>query len=830
MTRPREYLRNELKARVERNGIVVWVDLQREYHDSAESVVPEGVSFGRLAGSFYALRRLLESDLTGADPRVIVYLDSEATGMDPLEEVRAAGREYRIRLGTLLKRSIGTELPPSKLEEIAAAATSLSEAEALIESGAGSGPARLVRVAGTSDATELVIRLAFQGEETLASEEDVRTDFCLHLESQFGIKWNGDIDDLPGTLGRQLALLELQEALGELPTALRPALPETTVDQRGRCRSLLYRWRHDDRLRDHFRTTMRYVSDDLDIVGAEVQWVPGLTQLDTLPAYDELALPHYQTLLSDCDFRGAADLAAQRVESLWATLDEASQWHKLWSVARTLAELRHAMSDPPAAESVEETLRTYAKHGWQVDSAHREMERTLISFVQRDPLEIAIRDARRGYDEWLDRFLRGFTACLSNEGLETGGLLRQARIHPEVVAPSAERGQVGYFTVDALRFELGAALRDRLARVFPTAALDLRPAVALLPSITSVGMANLCPGADDGLRLELANDRRLTVTVNGQATMRPQDRVALLRAAHGTVADLRLDDVLRRSSNELDEAVTGANLVLVRSQEIDAVGESGKISASLDMFDLLLDHVQQAVALLSQHGIQRFVITADHGFVVLTRNLGPHMTIPKPGGSGEVHRRAFTGRGGASGDALVRIPVSKLGLPGDLHVLVPRGLALIAAGGARGFFHGGASPQELLVPVLTVEVEAPQGHAEVSVEATITATITSQIFVGEVWMKHDLFSEPLEVRVVPVSAKDGGEVGTIVATDAGDRAGGLIRLSPSQPASVGFRLTSSLSKGDRVVVKVFDARTDRLYATSKPAVAARDLEVDDEFA
>ncbi len=560
-----------------------------------------------------------------------------------------------------------------------------------------------------------------------------------------------------------------------------------------------------------------------------MQWVPGLAQLDTLPAYDELALPHYQVLLSDCDFLGATDLAARRVESLWATLEAESQWHELWSVARALAELRHVMRDLPSVESVEDTLRTYANHGWQVDSAHRQMERTLISFVRRDPLEIAVRDARRAYDEWLDRYLRDFTGCLSNEGLDTGDLLRQARIHPEVVAPFAERGQVGYFTVDALRFELGVALRDRLAHVFPTAELDLRPAVALLPSITSVCMANLCPGADDGLRLELADDRRLTVTINGQATMRPQERVTLLQAAHGTVADLRLDDVLRRSANELDEAVTGANLVLVRSQEIDEVGESGKISASLDMFDLLLDHLQRAIARLSQHGIQRFVITADHGFVVLTRDLGPHMTIPKPGGTGEVHRRAFVGRGGASGDALVRIPMSKLGLPGDLHVLVPRGLAFIAAGGARGFFHGGASPQELLVPVLTVETEAPQGRTEVSVEATITPTITSQIFVGQVRMEHDLFSEPLEVRVVPVSAEDDGEVGTIVSTDAGDPAEGLIRLSPSQPASVGFRLTSSLRKGDRVVVKVFDARTDRLHATSKPGVAARDLEVDDEF-
>ena len=829
MTRLRRYLRSELKARVERNGIVVWVDLHGEYSNSAESVVPDGVGFGRLDGSFYALRRLLEDELTQANPRVVVYLDSEVTNMDPLEEARAAGREYRIRLGTLLKKSIGSELPSSKLDEIAAAVTSLSEAEALLEGGAVGGPARLVGVAGTSDATELVLKLAFQSKEVLAKQEDVRTEFRLHLESQFGIKWKGEVDELAGTIGRQLALLELREVLGGLPAALRAALPETTADQRTRCRSLLHRWRYDDRLREIYRATMRHASNDLDIAGAGVQWVPELAQLDTLLAYEQLALPRYLTLLSQCDYRGAAELAARRADSFWATLDAQSQWHELWSVARSIAELRLAVGDAPTVESVEHALRTYAEQTWRVDSAHRQLERTLISFVRREPLETEIRDARRAYDKWLDKYLRKFTDCLSEEGLDTGNLLRQARVHPEVVAPAAEGGQVGYFTVDALRFELGAALRDRLARVFPTAALDLRPAVALLPSITSVGMANLCPGADTGLRLELADGRRLTVAIDGQATMRPQDRVTRLRAAHGTVADLQLDDILRRSGNELDEAVAGANLVLVRSQEIDGVGESGKISASLDMFDLLLDHIQRAIARLSQHGIRSFVITADHGFVVLTRDLGPHMTIPKPGGTGDVHRRAFVGRGGASGDALVRIPISKLGLPGDLDVLVPRGLAFISAGGARGFFHGGASPQELLVPVLTIETEEPQGSTDVSIKATITPTITSQIFIGEIWMDQDLFSEPLELRVVPVVRDGSREVGTIVTTDAGDPAEGLIRLSPSQPASVGFRLTSSLRKGDRVVVRVFDARTDRLHATSKPGIAARDLEVDDEF-
>ena len=382
----------------------------------------------------------------------------------------------------------------------------------------------------------------------------------------------------------------------------------------------------------------------------------------------------------------------------------------------------------------------------------------------------------------------------------------------------------------ALRYELGHDLLDALHRQFDGGDIELRPAVGLLPSITSVGMANLCPGAERGLELSLDTSDRLVVQLEGQEMKSPPHRVNRLQAAHGQVADLRLDDIVRFSENELAEKVASANLVLIRSQEIDEQGETGKLNIGLNGFDATVRDLSRAVARLTHHNITQFVISADHGFIALTRQVGDHMIIPKPGGRSEVHRRAFIGRGGATNDALLRLPLDRIGLPGDLDVVVPRGLALIAAGGARGFFHGGLSPQEIVVPVVTIHVTPVTGGTVLTVDAQIAPKITGHIFTGKVVLPHNLLSEPLTVRPVPVRTTDGQEIGTLATAGGSEQGEGLVRLTPGQDVTLGFRVTTNLAKNQKVALHIYDARTDRqLGVSKKPATVARKLEVEDDL-
>lgn len=79
--------------------------------------------------------------------------------------------------------------------------------------------------------------------------------------------------------------------------------------------------------------------------------------------------------------------------------------------------------------------------------------------------------------------------------------------------------------------------------------------------------------------------------------------------------------------DELEDAVPEVGLVVVCSQEIDETAEAGKLAASFTAFDHIVGLISRAVARLAHRGVRSFVVTADHGFIALSHDVGPHMII-----------------------------------------------------------------------------------------------------------------------------------------------------------------------------------------------------------
>lgn len=666
MSSLRATLSEQLRAKLKRHGVVIWSDPAREYADVAQELVPAEVPFYRLQGSWYGLRRQLEPILSAGDPRAVVYVDQDRPPHDdPFEEVRSCGSEYRTRLATLVRSCYSGELGAAKIDDIARSAATLAEAEALATAGGGGGPARLVKLLAVSEMSGIALALLTR-EGVLANDDDATADARAFLRDQFGLAHvaEGDVQD---AFARHLVLMELGQLLGtDVPAALPVPSPAPQPSVTKRNVDLLTRWRNAQDLRASFRASMRKVDQDLALQST-LDWDDRLQGCDTVPSYDELGFRAALLRLDAAEPQEAARLAETRRRSVWAQeLAGVDQWRTRWAVVGAVAELQQQLAEVAGVHkpSVAETVSDYIAQRWQVDRSHRRMELALLALVDRAPVEDAVRRARQTYDEWLDAYLRAFTNQLEAQGFPADAVLAQSAVHRDVVVPMVKQGPVAYFMVDALRYELGMDLVDALHRQFGEAVIGVQAASALLPSITPVGMANLCPRAAGELRLDLDDDHRLRVLVGAAEVRGVPDRLALLRAEHGKVADLPLDEIFRSGENELQERVAGAAMVLVRSTEIDEQGEAGKISSHLPGFDAVVQQLSRAVARLAQHGIERFVISADHGFLALTRDLGQHAIIPKPGGVGELHRRAFIGRGGAAGNALARIPMSKMGLPG----------------------------------------------------------------------------------------------------------------------------------------------------------------------
>ncbi|MCY2966518.1 MAG: BREX-6 system phosphatase PglZ, partial [Planctomycetota bacterium] len=107
-------------------------------------------------------------------------------------------------------------------------------------------------------------------------------------------------------------------------------------------------------------------------------------------------------------------------------------------------------------------------------------------------------------------------------------------------------------------------------------------------------------------------------------------------------------------------------------------------------------------------GVQRFVFTSDHGFLLL---MGVATTLQSHGRKIDPKRRHVISPIGADHAGEVRVPLRDLGYDCDeLHLMMPATTAPFDTGDRpRDFVHGGNSLQERVIPVLTLVHRAEVG-------------------------------------------------------------------------------------------------------------------------
>ncbi|WPL19903.1 PglZ domain protein [Thiorhodovibrio winogradskyi] len=544
-----------------------------------------------------------------------------------------------------------------------------------------------------------------------------------------------------------------------------------------------------------------------------------LGAIDTFRFEERSLLHHTATLITQRDYAKALALVTGRTRSFWvdqpAFLDRLAQWE----LCRLLAELgakvdavRPALKKSPTHASA--WVETYAQPGgwYEVDRAQRALDAWVATMEDdpEEPLEQALAVTKRQHEALLKEMAEGFTAALMASAWTIPGLLHQAGIYPDLVEPCG--GRVAYFWVDAMRFEMGAELVDQL---HGAEELRLQPAVAALPSITPMGMAALLPGASSSYSV-VEHQGQLAAKIGDSLLPTVNERLKRLKAARPDSVEILLDRLLLWSSTKVANKLGDAPLVVVRSQEIDAFGESGHELAARQVMDSVIGNVARAVRKLAKLGIEQFVITSDHGHQFSIRK-AEDMLMDRPGGKEvDQHRRCWAGHGGQTPAAAVRVAGEELGYQTDLDFIFPRGLAVFKAGGDLAFHHGGCSLQELVVPVISLRMPASELEGKTASNIQVAGyptRLTNRTFGCRLIFSGDLFEqEAIAARVLLIG--DGQEVGRAgMAPDSEfDRATATVTLTPNKEASIGMMLMKETPAKVRVVVQ--DPATDAVLAQS----------------
>ncbi len=557
---------------------------------------------------------------------------------------------------------------------------------------------------------------------------------------------------------------------------------------------------------DRYARLADEVEKSLSLADAEID-AAALGATDTFRLEERLLLNRAIDLTAEGDYVNAIDLARDRARSYWIDRDIVRQ--QQWQACRLAAELGRdvaELEDPVKSlrGSASEWLTAYADRWFEVDRLQRRLDNWVARMEEEPQADKAIAVVRLRYDDLLTQMAAGFADALRSSGWTVPGALSQTGVYAESVG--AAGGRVAYFVVDALRYEMGADLVEQLRGADE---LAITPAVAMLPTITPVGMAALLPGASASFSVTEDKGKlgtRIEQTFMGNLN----DRLRFLKAKVPDVVDLPLEKLLRMAPPKLESAIGDASLVLVRSQEIDLAGEAG---FARYVMETAVANIARAARKLASAGLEAFVVSADHGHQFASRK-EEDMRIDPPGGDTvELHRRCWIGRGGATPAGTIRVSAAELGYGSDLDFVFPKSLGVFKSGGDLEYHHGGISLQEMVVPVVTFRIPASAEPAAAGKAVNVDApdAITNRLFTVRLSLAV-LREEPLPVRVAPLfGAQQVGEAGMAVEAEL-DREAGVVTLSPGVEASVAIMLLRDDCPTVRLVIQ--DPSTDAVLGES----------------
>lgn len=724
-----DYLVNLIAKQVDSAMIVAWYDPDAQYKEVAKELALPDTTIARYEGSFFALRYEIEPLMGNLEPpRLVIYVPlSQEDTHHALIEVETAGVVMKpgqqpparnTRLGLLARYALKSVLPEERLtsieKQVEAGSLSLADLDKLAEKGAGATKGVLSLIFSTGDPQEIALQFLAGGQyDGELAQKGGFSELISLLQETF------DIDALKEEsseayrtrLARYILSTDFVAALkGETPARLATVKIAARPAAREACIALAAMWRQRRDLARSYEMQAGQVEKELDLAALNFT----LEQLANVKTFlvGERKLQDIvcRTLLTQAS-ETLVELATARQSSFWAEYvpEAQAQWALIVIAGQVLLEAnRIGRGLKSIANDATSIFRAYTSgdHPWcLLDTYYRHMEHRYyeVSFQLHDQFEQLFSRARQRYMEVGSTLAETFLRAYQGQKFTLKGALQQREIYEKTVKPGLTQGKVAYVWVDALRYEMGYELAQSLAA---DAEMEIEPALGTVPTITEIGMASLLPIGQEPVSVVAAGDGKLALNIYGMRIKDRKDRVNYLRMYAGSgvrVFEAKLEDILPRPNKRIREDMQNADLVLITSQEIDVMGEEDNISLARESMEKILLRLKNAFRVLGQQSINTIVIAADHGHL-FAEELSDDMKIDPPGGNTQdLHRRVWVGLGGTADASYMRAKLADFGLGGGLEIAVPWNFACFKVkGGAEAFFHGGMSPQELFIPVITL--------------------------------------------------------------------------------------------------------------------------------
>jgi uncharacterized protein (TIGR02687 family) len=273
--------------------------------------------------------------------------------------------------------------------------------------------------------------------------------------------------------------------------------------------------------------------------------------------------------------------------------------------------------------------------------------------------------------------------------------------------------------------------------------------MAMLPSYTQLGMAALLPHKE----LAIAENESGSVLVDGQSSQGTVNREKLLlNTIDGSAVAIRAEDLMLLKNDECRVLFRDNRVVYVYHNRIDSTGDKRETEDRVfEAAEETLGDLIKLIKKLTGANASNLLVTADHGFIYQSRAIDESdFAGCEPSGDQILFRdrRFVLGKGLNETTGLKKFSSKELGLGGTIEVQIPNSInRLRLKGSGSKYVHGGASLQELIIPVVKINKARQSDVSTVDVDILRgSSSIISSGQLAVVFYQNHPVTEKLQPR------------------------------------------------------------------------------------
>ena len=557
------------------------------------------------------------------------------------------------------------------------------------------------------DWEDIIVRLIVLG---LESEAKKRNDFFTRinknidvnkalqdkLSSIFGYGYNPNTEVKVREIAESLKYNSFTQLLEQSPSDLYRKYKVTDRLKLEQMNRIIDRAAHDRTLSAPFNQAIAKLGEEI-----KEQEIIRIYGIDANYFYvtEDLCWPIIATAVKE---RLQADPmeVSEKMRDLSLKLPESSAIQEVLSFAQNLALYYDKIRGLGTLKlnTPEQYVQKYLNEFYLVDYFYRQaLEAYHTVMNNTNPIEPTLNEVKRQLDQdyatVTNIFNLEWLTCVKEKGdaFNELTLKRQQDFYKDNIDPSVKQVVI---ISDALRFEVAKELMQELSKEKHMASLT--PCLAMLPTETKFCKQSILPHHTLTLQgAEMATDGVVLNTLDLRTAQLKKYRQDAVCIAYKDVMD---GDVLSKRE------IFKNSLVYIYHDTID---EASHNQNPFDVISACRRAIEQLTALIRRihatWNVNNVLLTADHGFLyndMVFTDKDKHSIKEE---TLEKKTRYYLTSSDAPIEGVMKFPIEKVSgiiTSSPVYVAVPEGTNRLAAPGGYNFAHGGATLQELIVPVI----------------------------------------------------------------------------------------------------------------------------------